>query len=73
MKQVNSYRYLGADGGIIDSEVFLEGIYSIKRIKLIADEGKVLTKDGIRFFQAIVVPEKDVTLYYEVDSLYGQE
>lgn len=72
MKKINSYRYLGVDGGIIDSEVYLEGIYSIKRIKLVADAGKKLTKDAIHFYKAIIVPESEVNLYYEVEDL-GQK
>lgn len=69
MKKINLYRYLGADGGIIDSVVYLEGIYSVKRIKLIADAGKLLTKDGIHFSQAVITSEQDVMLYYEVNDL----
>lgn len=70
MKKINSYRYLGSDGSILDSDVYLEGIYSVKRIKLMADKGKVLTKDGIHTYQAIIVPsESEAALYYEIDNL----
>ena len=70
MKKTHSYRYLGADGSILDSEIYLEGIYSIKRIKLIADNGKALTKDGTHYAQAVIVSsEAEAELYYEVDLL----
>ena len=38
------YTYLGTNG-TITSPVFLEGIYSVKKIRLMAAEGKWLT-DG---------------------------
>jgi hypothetical protein len=68
MKKINSYRYLGSDGSIIDSVVFLEGALCVKRLKLVADEGKVITKDGIHFSQAAFVSEQDADLYYEIDD-----
>lgn len=65
MKQTVMYRYLGVNG-VIDSPVLLEGIYSVKSISLVADEGKVLTKDNKTFVKAVRVPESEVVLWKEV-------
>lgn len=48
MKQRNVYTYLGQNG-VLTTPIFLEGIYSVKKIELIADQYKILTKDGINF------------------------
>ena len=58
MKKTTMYRYLGVNG-IIDSPVFLEGIYSVKSISLVADEGKVLTKDNITFVPSVRVASEE--------------
>ena len=63
------YQYLGTNGSIL-SPVHLEDIYYIRKIRIFADEGKQLTKDGINFKKAITVPEEDADNWYEVD---GQE
>ena len=65
MKQTIMYRYLGVNG-VIDSPVLLEGIYSVKSISLIADEGKVLTKDGKNFVHSVRVAESEVAQWREV-------
>lgn len=65
MKQRISYRYLGVNG-VIDSPVLLEGIYSVKTITLIADEGHKLTKDGVNFVDSVKVPESEVSEWREV-------
>lgn len=65
MKQTTMYRYLGVNG-VIDSPVLLEGIYSVKSISLIADEGKVLTKDNKTFVYSVRVPESEVSEWKEV-------
>lgn len=59
------YKYLGVNG-IITSPVLLENVPSVKQIKLIADPGKILTKDGKTFCSAIMVSELDVDLWSEV-------
>ncbi len=53
------YRYLGVNG-VIDSQVLLEGIYSVKSIQLIADDGKMLTKDGKNFVHSVRIQESEV-------------
>lgn len=66
MKKTIMYRYLGTNG-VIDSPVFLEGIYSVKSIALKADEGKVLTKDGENFVNAVrVANEEEAAEWREV-------
>ena len=59
------YKYLGING-IITSPVLLENVPSVKQIKLIADPGKILTKDGKTFCSTIMVSELDVDLWSEV-------
>lgn len=65
MKQTTMYRYLGVNG-VIDSPVLLEGIYSVKSIQLVADDGKALTKDGKNFVHSVRVPESEVAEWREV-------
>lgn len=67
MKQTIMYRYLGVNG-VIDSPVFLEGIYSVKSIALVAEEGKSLTKDGETFVKSVRVPESEVADWREVED-----
>lgn len=64
MKKTTIYTYLGTNG-IINSPVFLEGIYSVKKIRLRADEGKTLTKDWINFVDSVIVPENEVDQWFE--------
>lgn len=62
MKQTVMYRYLGTNG-IIDSPVYLEGIYSVTSISLVADDGKVLTKDNKNFVKSVrVANDKEAAL-----------
>jgi hypothetical protein len=64
MKKEAIYTYLGVNG-TISSPVLLEGIYSIKKIKLTADSGKILRKgDDERV--SVTVPEQEVDLWQEI-------
>lgn len=66
MKQTVMYRYLGTNG-VIDSPVYLEGIYSVKSISLMADAGYLLTKDGKSFVKSVRVSnEAEVSQWREV-------
>ena len=65
MRQEILYQYLGTNGTIL-SPVHLENIYSVKKIRLFADEGKVLTKDGKKTVSSITVSEDEVNDWYEV-------
>ena len=59
------YRYLGTNG-IIESPVHLEDIYYITLIKMTADFGKKLTKDGQNKVFSVTVPEEEASQWYEV-------
>lgn len=64
MKKEIIYTYLGVNG-TISSPVLLEDIYSIKKIKLTADSGKILRK-GNEEVASITVPEQEVDLWQEI-------
>lgn len=66
------YSYLG-DNGTLLTTIHLEGVYSVRKYVLDADEGKVLTKDGKNFTKSILIPETDLDKWYEVDEQVGQE
>lgn len=61
------YTYLGTNG-TITSPVHLEGIYSIKKYRLIADTNKVLTSDdGVTTTKMVTIPENELDLWKEID------
>ena len=69
MTKEKIYTYLGTNG-IVSTPIHIEGVSSICKIFLKADEGKVLTKDyGTTFYNKVVVPEAEVELWIEVDNL----
>lgn len=43
------YRYRQSDGRVVDSPIKPEAEYTT-RVRMIASEGKVLTKDGVKFY-----------------------
>ena len=59
------YTSLGTNG-VIESPVHLEDIFYIRKLNLIADAGKRLTKDGKNFYTAITIPEKELDEWREV-------
>lgn len=59
------YLYLGENGSIL-SPVKLTEIHCVKKIKLTAETNYKLTKDGLHFYNTIVVPESELDLWYEV-------
>lgn len=65
------YVYLGTNGTIC-SPIHLEDIYYTRKIRLWADDNKVLTKDGKNFYYRIIVPENEVSEWYEVTQ-HGQK
>lgn len=65
MTKINLYTYLGTNG-VLTTPIHLEGIYYVKKVRLIADDGKVLTKNNKDFKQTVVVEESDVMNWYEV-------
>ena len=60
------YHYLGVNGTIL-SPVYLEGIYSVKKVRLTADASKRLTKDFINMHISVTIPEAEVSEWYEVN------
>lgn len=65
MVKTKMYQYLGTNG-IITSPVYLEGIYSVKKYQLQAEENKKLTKDDVNFVKSVLVPEDELDLWKEV-------
>ena len=65
MKKTVIYRYLGTNG-IIESPVHLEGAFFVRILKLTADEGMALTKDGEEFVRMTLIPEDELELWSEV-------
>ena len=72
MKKEILYTYLGTNGSIT-TPVHLEGIYYVRKVKLIAEgDKKCITKDGIHSYRMITVPEDEVEQWRELDVI-GQE
>lgn len=65
MLQEKMYEYLGTNG-VLTTPIHLEGIYCIEKMRLIADDEKLLTKDGKIFKRKVIVPISEVKLWYEV-------
>lgn len=59
------YLYLGTNGSIL-SPVHLEDTYYSRRLRITANEGKRLTKDGVHFYETTVIPEDELELWSEV-------
>lgn len=70
VKNLN-YLYLG-DNGTILSPVKLNEILYVTKYKLLADPGKILTKDDKNFYKSIVIPESELELWKEVEDI-GQK
>lgn len=68
MRKIVKYCYLGTNGTIC-SPVHLEGIYYIRKLTLIADNNKRLTKDGINFVYTVTIPENEFEQWYEVNEI----
>lgn len=69
MQTINLYKYERPNGGTTVSPVKPDGEYT-KMVRLIADEGKVLTKDGENFTTCIDTDTADG--WYEVDDPEGE-
>ena len=59
MKKTNIYKYLGTNG-VIESPIHLEDIYYVRKLQLLADNNKRLTKNGKDFVQSVVIPEDEL-------------
>ena len=66
MKKNYFYRYMGTNG-VIETPVYLEGIYCLKLVHLIADPGYALT-DGEKVVYAARIPESEVSLWIEIED-----
>jgi len=60
------YTYFGTNG-TITSEVHLEDIYYLRKVRLVAAPGKVLT-DGERLVTSVIVLDEDVDKWTEIDK-----
>lgn len=65
MTKIVMYEYLGTNGTIL-SPVHLEDIYYVRKLQLLADNNKRLTKNGKDFVQNIVIPEDELDQWKEV-------
>ena len=67
MKREILYTYLGTNG-TITTPIHIEGAYYVRKLRLIAEEGKVLTKDNINYRYSTIIPEEDEDLWIEVND-----
>ena len=65
MTKILLYEYLGTNGTIV-SPVHLEDIYYVRKYRLMADNGKRLTKDDVNFEYSIIIPEEELNEWKEV-------
>ena len=66
MKKEILYQYLGTNG-TITSPVHLEDIYYVRKFKLTADKGKILTDGENRNF-SVIIPEEELENWKEVSK-----
>lgn len=60
------YIYIG-DTGTVTTGIYIEGAPKIKKYELIADNEKLLT-NGDMYVKNIIVPEKEISKWREVDG-----
>ena len=65
MTKIVMYEYLGTNGTIL-SPIHLEDIYYVRKLQLLADNNKRLTKNGKDFVQSVVIPEGELDQWKEV-------
>ncbi len=65
MTKIGMYQYLGTNGTIL-SPIHLEDIYYVRKLQLLADNNKRLTKNGKDFVQSVVIPEDELDQWKEV-------
>lgn len=79
MQIINLYKYRRADGGVTVSPIKPEGEYT-EMYRLVADDGKLVTKDGVNFYSIIdtdsvdgwyeiIEEEKQITDTEELDTI----
>lgn len=64
MNRTLLYRYMGTNG-VLTTPIHLEDIYYVRLVRLVADEGKILT-NGTRQMQVITIPENEESQWSEV-------
>ena len=64
MQKTVLYHYFGTNG-TITSPIHLEDTYYVRKIRLIADKGMILTNGEI-FRQTVLIPEADVDKWTEI-------
>lgn len=72
MNKYVTYTYLGTNGTLM-TPIHLEGIYSVKKIILSAEPGKVLTKDNKTFVKKITVKTEEEALEWIEVPEVGQK
>jgi hypothetical protein len=72
MNKYITYTYLGTNGTLM-TPIHLEGIYSVKKIILSAEPGKVLTKDNKTFVKKITVKTEEEALEWIEVPEVGQK
>ena len=65
MTKIVMYEYLGTNGTIL-SPIHLEDLYYVRKLQLLADNNKRLTKNGKDFVQSVVIPEDELDQWKEV-------
>lgn len=66
MKKEVLYHYLGTNG-TITSHVHLEDAYYVRKLKLTADKGKILT-DGETRHSSVIIAEEELSKWEEVSK-----
>lgn len=62
------YTYLGTNGSIT-TNIHLEDVYYVRKIKLVADENMLLTKDNKNFCKQVIIPEEELDKWMEVEEV----
>lgn len=60
------YQYLGTNGTIL-SPIHLEDTYYVRKVRLVADEGRLLT-NGTIFRKSATIAEEDLEMWKEVSE-----
>lgn len=71
MKVTNLYKYRRSDDGVTVSPIKPDGVEYTAMVRLIADDGKALTRDGVELTPCCDVESADG--WYEVDSTSSGE
>ncbi len=74
MKQIELYKYQNTNGGIVISpHAPKEECEFQPMLRLVADEGKCITKDGENLYCCLDMNLGDESAYYEVDAPPDEE